>query len=75
MAKKTFKKILSYCYEEDFPELHNELLSLEVEINQTKDFEKGVQDAYESILLYAGEEFPSDIMKKIEILYEEFLEF
>lgn len=75
MAKKAFKKILTLCYEEEFPELHNELLSIEVEINKTKDFQQGIEDIYSIIPLYTGDDFPSDVMQKIEEIYEDFLEF
>ena len=73
MAKKIFKKILTICYEEDFPELHKELISIEFSVKKDKNFINGIDEILEAIPLYA-EEFPEDTREEIEILYEEYLE-
>jgi len=70
MAKKIFKKILALCYEEDYPELHKELLSLEVEVNKTKDYLRGIEEACNVVPLYTDENFSEEI----EILYEDYLD-
>lgn len=74
MAKKTFKKISSLCYEEDFPELHKEIVSIEIEAKKNKDYEKALEDIYQSIPLYSNDEFPIETLEQINGLYEDYLD-
>ena len=73
MSKKTFKKILVICYDEDYPELHRELVSLEVDVNKTKDFERGVGELITAIDIYA-EELSPEAQDEINKVYENFLD-
>jgi hypothetical protein len=73
MERKIFKKILSLCFDEDFPELHRELLSIEVSVKRNNDYARGIEEAYNAIPLYA-EDFPEDVYEEIEILYEDYLD-
>lgn len=74
LTKKTFKKLLELCYEEEgFPELHQELLSLEVTARKTKDYIRAVEDLMEAIPLYT-DDFPEDTMEEIERIHEEYLD-
>jgi len=74
LAKKTFKEIINLCYEEKgFSELHQELVSLEITLKKTKDYENGIEEAINSIDMYT-EDFPEDTREEIEIIYEEYLE-
>lgn len=74
-AKSYFKEIINLCYEEDFPELHQELFSLE---NVTKKnsnpykYEDAIEEVFNIIPLFA-EDFPDDTMEEIKKLFEEFL--
>lgn len=74
LAKKTFKDLLNLCYEEEgFPELHQELLSLEVTARKTKDYVRVIEELMEAIPLYA-DDFPEDVMEEIENLHQEYLD-
>lgn len=66
--------MLDLCYNEDFPELHRELLSLEIDVKKTKNYEQGVENIYDSISLYAGDEFPRDVFSEITEIYQDFLD-
>lgn len=73
-AKDTFKQMISLCYEENFPELHKELVSLESEIKKDKDrYEVAMQELLTIIPLFT-DEFPPDTFSELEKLYEEYLE-
>ena len=73
MARKTFKKILDLCFgEEDYIELHSELISLEVEVKRKRDYRWGVDQAYAAIPLYT-DDFPEETMEEIELLYEDYI--
>ncbi len=73
MANKTFKKILTICYEENSPELHRELSSIEISIKKTKDYIRGIDDVIEAVSLYA-DDFSEESQIEIEKIYEEFLD-
>lgn len=74
LAKKVFKEIVNLCYEEEgFTELHQELISLEITLKKTKDYESGIEEAIKSIDMYT-EDFPEDTREEIEMIYEEYLE-
>lgn len=73
LAKKVFKEIVDLCYEEDYPELHQELVSLEVTLKKTKDYENGIGEAIQAIQMYT-EDFPEDVMEDIENIHQEYLD-
>ena len=76
-AKETFKAMLNLCYtEEEFEELHIELLSLESETKKSKEpykYESGMQEILNIIPLFA-DDFPLEVFTEIQELYGEFLE-
>lgn len=75
-ARETFKEMLNLCYEEDFPELHKELLSLEFETKRSKEsykYEKGMKELLNIIPLFT-DDFPYETLSEIERIYETFLE-
>jgi len=72
-AKETFKEMLILCYEEDFPELHQELVSLEAIIKKNKDYIKGMEEILTSIPIFT-DGFPPDTFTAVENLYQDFLE-
>jgi hypothetical protein len=74
--KETFKEMLTLCYEEDFPELHKELISLESETKKIRDsykYEKAMEEIFNLIPLFS-EDFPQEIMLQLEKLYEDCIE-
>lgn len=75
-ARKVFKEMVDLCYEEDYPELHKEIYSLQVETKRNKDtykYETAMNELLEIIPLFA-DDFPSETMAQIEQVYEEFIE-
>jgi|LFRM01.1.fsa_nt_gb hypothetical protein len=75
-ARKAFKEMVDLCYEEDYPELHKEIYSLQVETKRNKDtykYETAINELLEIIPLFA-DDFPSETMAQIEQIYEEFIE-
>ena len=75
-AKDVFKEMVNLCYEEDFPELHKEILSLEFETKKNKDtykFQKAMEDLLSIVPLFA-EDFPNEALLEIERIHNEFLE-
>lgn len=72
-AKETFKEMLNLCYEEDFPELHQELLSLATTTKKSKDFQTGMEEILTAIPIFT-DGFPSDTFSAVENLYQDFLE-
>lgn len=72
-ARKVFKEMLSLCYDEDYPELHQELVSLEKEAKQDKDYETAMRELINIIPVFT-EDFPPEIFSQIEKLYGDFLE-
>ena len=72
MAKKTFKKISLLCYDEDFPELHREIVSIEIEAKKTKDYYTAVENIFNSIPLYS-DDFPKEALEEIEEIYNEYM--
>lgn len=75
-AREAFKEMVNLCYEEDFPELHRELLSLESETKKSKEaykYEKAMEELLEIIPLFT-DDFPEDVLSDVERIYEEFLE-
>jgi len=73
MSKKTFNKILVICYDEDYPELHRELVSLEIDVKKSKDFERGIIELITTIDIYA-EELSLEGQSEINKIYENFLD-
>ena len=73
MSKKTFNKILVICYDEDYPELHRELVSLEIDVRKSKDFERGIIELITTIDIYA-EELSLEGQSEINKIYENFLD-
>jgi hypothetical protein len=72
-AKETFKAMLDLCYEEDYPELHKELISLNSTTRKNKNYESAMQEILTNISLFT-DDFPDDTFSEIERLYEEFLD-
>jgi hypothetical protein len=75
-ARKVFKEMIDLCYEEDFPELHKEIYSLNIETKRNKDtykYEKAMDELLEIIPLFA-DDFPSETMAQIEQIYGDFKE-
>jgi len=72
-ARETFKEMLNLCYEEDYPELHKELLSLEADTKKNKEYTPAMRETLNIIPLFA-DDFPMEIMMEIERIYEDFLE-
>jgi hypothetical protein len=75
-ARETFKGMVNLCYEEDFPELHKELLSLEYEIKRSKEaykYEQAMKELLDIIPVFT-DEFPYETLSEIETIYAEFLE-
>lgn len=75
-ARETFKAMINLCYEEDYPELHKELISLESETKKSKEpykYEKAMEDVLSVIGLFT-DDFPDDTYSEIEQLYEEYKE-
>ncbi len=72
-ARKVFKEMLNLCYEEDFPELHYELLSLEAKTKKEKDYKISMEEIINVIPVLA-EDFPIEILTQIENLYQDYLE-
>lgn len=75
-ARTVLKQILNYCYDEDYPELHKELISLEKTLKKNKDiisYESAIQDVIMLIPLFS-DSFPEDIFYEIESLAESILD-
>jgi hypothetical protein len=75
-AREAFKEMINLCYEEDFPELHKELLSLEFETKRSKEaykYEQAMDELIEIIPLFT-DDFPYETLSEIERIYQEFLE-
>jgi hypothetical protein len=75
-AREAFKEMINLCYEEDFPELHKELLSLEFETKRSKEtykYEQAMDELIEIIPLFT-DDFPYETLSEIERIYAEFLE-
>lgn len=75
-ARNTFKEMVNLCYDEDYPELHKEILSLEYVTKKDKDpykYEKAMQELMSFIPLFT-DDFPQEILSQIEELYEDYLE-
>ncbi len=77
LARETFKAMLNLCYtEEDYQELHMELLSLESETKKSKEpykYETGMEEILNIIPLFA-DDFPLDVFSEIQEMYRGFLE-
>jgi hypothetical protein len=72
--RKIFKEMVNLCYnEEDFPQLHSEILSLEHETKKNKEYEITMQQLIDIIPVFS-EDFPIEIFSEIERLYAEYLE-
>ena len=75
-AKETVREMLALCYNEDYPELHNELLSIERSLKGCKDsnaFETAMQEILSTVQLFT-DDFPEDIFAELEQLFETFIE-
>jgi len=75
-AREVFKEMVNLCYEEDFPELHKEIISLESVTKRNKEpykYEKAMQELLNIIPIFT-DDFPQDVMSQVEELYEEYLE-
>jgi len=75
-ARETFKGMVNLCYEEDFPELHKELLSLEYETKRSKEaykYEQAMKELLDIIPVFT-DDFPYETLSEIERIYQEFLE-
>jgi phosphoglycerate-specific signal transduction histidine kinase len=75
-ARDTFKEMINLCYEEDFPELHRELISLVSVTKKNKEpykYESAMQEVLTIIPLFT-DDFPDEVFAEIEKLYQEYLE-
>ncbi len=72
-ARLKFKEVLNKCYDEDFPELHQEIFSMSVEAKKDKEYVFWMGEVINIIPLFA-ENFPPETMTEIENIYEEFLD-
>ena len=75
-AREIFKEMITLCYEEDYPELHKELLSLEYVTKKSKEpykYEGAIKDLIDTIPIFA-DDFPLETLSKIEELYQEYFE-
>jgi hypothetical protein len=75
--KDTFKKMINLCYEEqEFTELHREIISLENETKDNKEtlkYETAMAQLLELIPLFT-DDFPEETFIEIQKLYEEYFE-
>lgn len=75
-ARESFKKIITLCLDEDYPELHKELISLQIETKKAKEtykYEKSIKELM-NIIPVLAEDFPTEILSEIEEMYQELLE-
>lgn len=75
-SREAFKAMANLCYDEDYPELHKEIISLEFETKRCREsykYEKAMEELLSIILLFA-DDFPEETFSEIERIYEEFLE-
>ncbi len=73
-ARDTFKAMLNLCYEEeDFIELHKELISLAAITRKNKDFQTGMEEILTAIPIFT-DGFPSEIFDNVETLYQDYIE-
>jgi hypothetical protein len=73
IARKKFKEMINLCYEEDFPELHKEIVSLAQDVRKNKDYEMGMQELLNIIPIFA-DDFSPETFRQLEIIFEEYLE-
>lgn len=73
-SKEIFKNMLELCFDEDFLDLHQELVQLEIETKKNKDYKSAMGELIDIIPLFTEGDFPQEIMLQIEELYENFLE-
>jgi len=74
--KKTFEEIVGICYDEDYPELHKEVLSIENGLefcNQDDDYTKAIGEVLEAIYTFATD-FDQEKYYHIEEIYGELSE-
>jgi predicted secreted Zn-dependent protease len=75
-AREIFKEMANLCYGEDCPELHKEIISLEIVTKKDKDaykYDKAMQELLDIVPLFS-EDFPQEIFSQLEEIYEEFLQ-
>lgn len=75
-AREAFKEMVNLCYDEDYPELHKELISLEAETKKSpldNRYEEAMKEILAIIPLFA-EDFPDDVLYSLENIYQEFLD-
>jgi len=75
-ARDAFKQMINLCFQEDYPELHEELLSLENETKRSKEsykYKQAMQELIAIVPLFA-DDFPDETMNFIQTIYEEFQE-
>jgi hypothetical protein len=75
-AREAFKEMINLCYDEDYPELHRELLTLEANTKKQKELNRyaiAMQEVLNIIPLFA-DDFPLDVLDEIEEVYQNFLE-
>ena len=76
-ARESFKEMINLCYEEDFPELHKEIYSLEIETKKKKNTYNKYEDAMKELLDIIpifSDDFPQDVFLEIEKIFEDFIE-
>jgi len=70
--KEKFKEMLLLCYDEDFEELHKELMSLEMKTKKSKESDR-YETASEEILAIIplfSDEFPQEKYCELELILE-----
>lgn len=72
-ARKAFKEMVNLCYDEDYPELHQEILSLENETKKNKDYESAMGELI-NIIPVSSDDFPIEVFSEVERIYAEYLE-
>jgi len=75
-AKDAFKEMVSLCYDEDCPELHKELISLESDVKVEKSkikYEIAMNEIFNIIPLFA-DDFSPETMNQLEEIYNNYFE-
>ena len=74
--RESFREMLNICYEEDFQELHKELIALEFTTKKSKE-EYKYEDAMQEILTLAtlfAEDFPTEVFDELQNILDDYLE-
>lgn len=75
-AKDAFKEMVALCYDEDYPELHKELISIESDAKVGKSkikYEIAMNEIFNIIPLFA-DDFSPETMNQLEEIYNNYFE-